>query len=73
MSGIEKAIAIVGSQKALAEKIGVSQQAVGKWVASGEVPLKRLAAIERATDNKVTRYDLRPDFFGEAAASVAAG
>lgn len=40
----------------------VSPQAVSQW---DQAPLGRVFDIERATG--VSRYDLRPDFFGSAA------
>lgn len=65
---IERAVKIAGSQRALAEKAGLSQQGIS-WLLneapqiSAEVAIK----IERATDGEVTRQMLRPDMFGEAA------
>lgn len=52
-SGIELAVRATatpespnGSQEALAQKLGVSQQAVSEWVRRGWVPLKRAVEIE---------------------------
>lgn len=67
-SHIQRAVDLAGSQRALAEKAGLSQQAIS-WLlneapqVTAEVAIK----IERATDGKVSRIDLRPDLFGEAA------
>lgn len=69
MSALERAVQICGGQKALADKIGVSQQAVCKWVTAGEVPLKRVIAIEVATDGQVSRADLCPAFFDSQVAT----
>lgn len=64
-SAIEKACAIAGGTQALADMIGVKFQTVHQWkiVGSGgrPVPVERCVAIERATDGRVTRKDLRPD------------
>lgn len=62
---IEKAVAIVGSQTALAAKIGVRPQAVQQWVATGIAPVRRVIAIEQATGGKVSRCELRPDIYPE--------
>ena len=74
MSYLQKTILIVGSQAKRAARIvawhakwGVSctlsQQGVSKWL---EVPPEHCRAIEEITRGEVTRYDLRPDVFGEA-------
>lgn len=65
---LERAIKLAGSQRALADKAGLSQQGIS-WLLndaeqmSAEVALK----IEKATAGQVTRQMLRPDMFGEAA------
>jgi DNA-binding transcriptional regulator YdaS (Cro superfamily) len=69
MSPIEKAIAIVGSQTALAEELGIRPQAVQQWVASGHVPVRRVIAVEKATGGAVTRHELRPDIYPEERAA----
>jgi DNA-binding transcriptional regulator YdaS (Cro superfamily) len=63
---IQKAIDSVGSQAALARAIGVSSAFVNDMVSGKKpVPAERCIAIESATGATVTRYDLRPDVFGE--------
>lgn len=69
--GLEKAITIAGSQAKLAKRIKdetgkyVSHQAVQQWCAKGMVPVNRVIDVVRAVQFKVTREQLRPDFFGE--------
>lgn len=58
----KKACDIVGSQNKMAQKLGVSRQAVYAWLA-GKVPVRRVIAIERLTGGKVTRNQLRPDIY----------
>ncbi|MBE0615223.1 MAG: helix-turn-helix domain-containing protein [Burkholderiales bacterium] len=66
MSPIEKAIELAGGTSALAKKIGVnSPQVVSNWVARKRVPPKYCAAVERATDGKITRQHLRPELWGD--------
>lgn len=71
MNALERAIEIVEGQSALARAIGdpIQQGHVWYWLREkgGEVPAEHCAAIERATDGKVTRQDLRPDIFGDKA------
>jgi len=63
MNGLERAIEIVGTQAALANALGVTAQAVNQWVSKGRIPAERVLEIERATEGKVTRHDLRPDLY----------
>lgn len=66
---IERAVELAGSQRALAKKVGLSQQGIS-WLlrdasnVSAEIAVK----IEGATEGKVSRRHLRPDLFGEEAA-----
>lgn len=53
-------------QHEFALKIGVTQARVSHWINGARVPSERCIAIETATGGAVTRYDLRPDVFGQA-------
>lgn len=44
--GVDLAVQMAGSQAKLAAKVGVTQQAVMKWVKRGYVPLPRAREIE---------------------------
>lgn len=57
-----RAARIVGSQKALADAVGLTEQAISKWK-RGRVPAERVLAVESATGGKVSRHDLRPDLY----------
>jgi DNA-binding transcriptional regulator YdaS (Cro superfamily) len=57
---IDKAIAECGGLGNLATKIGATSNQVTNWRIRG-APVEYCAAIEIATDKKVTRKDLRPD------------
>lgn len=46
LPGIFKAVKAAGSQTALADAMGVSQQAINKWVKKGWVPVDRAIEIE---------------------------
>lgn len=58
LTPFERAIAVAGSARALAQLIGVSPQAVSQW---RRIPSGRVIAVERCTG--VSRYDLRPDLY----------
>jgi DNA-binding transcriptional regulator YdaS (Cro superfamily) len=49
ISGIEQAVATVGSQENLAQQLGVTQQAVSLWRKRGWVPPHRAPEIEHIT------------------------
>ncbi len=56
-----RAVAIAGSQKALSEQVGVSQQTVWAWISRKNVPAEHCPSIERATSGAVTCEQLHPD------------
>lgn len=61
MSALERAITIAGGQLALADRLGVSLQAVNQWVHGGRITAERAVQIEVATGGQVKRHELRPD------------
>ncbi|HDR1413179.1 helix-turn-helix domain-containing protein [Pasteurella multocida] len=58
---INKAIALLGGQSALARACGVSQPTVNKWVNGGNMDVKHIVSIIKATDGRVTAEEIRPD------------
>ena len=61
--GLEKAISIVGSQKALAAILGVTPQSVSQWVnGSRPLPSEHCPLIEEATGKRVICEELVPSF-----------
>jgi DNA-binding transcriptional regulator YdaS (Cro superfamily) len=67
LDALLRAIDEIGSQEKLAKKIGKAQPDVSKWLRRDKrgVPAEMCVAIELATRGKVTRYELRPDVFGD--------
>jgi DNA-binding transcriptional regulator YdaS (Cro superfamily) len=59
---LEEAVKIVGGQTALAKKCNVKQQTVFIWLKNG-LPIKRVIEVERATNYKVSRHRLKPDYY----------
>lgn len=70
---IEKAIATVGgSQSALAERIGRSQQYISLILNSrARIAAEAASAIHDATAGEVPKWDLRPDLFERPVLSQA--
>lgn len=61
--GLERAISIVGSQKALAAILGVTPQSVSQWVnGSRPLPSEHCPVIEEATGKLVVCEELFPNF-----------
>lgn len=58
---IIQAVEIAGSQKALADRLNVSPQAVWAWINRGSVPSEYGAEIESATQGIVSRKAMWPD------------
>lgn len=61
---LDLAIRAVGTASNLAERLGISQQAVSKWKLKGEIPLQRLPDVAKASG--VPLKLLLPDDFSEA-------
>jgi DNA-binding transcriptional regulator YdaS (Cro superfamily) len=62
---LKRAIEALGSQKKLADAIGLSQQGVSFLLNEGKrVRAETAVAIERATKGQIRREQLRPDIFG---------
>lgn len=71
MDALNRAKTILGSQKAVADAIGIKQPSVNRVLRNfSRVPAEWCLPLERATKGKVTRHELRPDLYpkDEAAA-----
>ena len=53
---IDKVVAILGSQARLAKALGVSNNAICKWVSHGCIPPGRALAVYRLVKNKRTPW-----------------
>lgn len=63
---VRNAAALLGSQQALAEATGLSQQGISYLINQApRVTAEVAIAIERATGGAVTAKELRPDIFEE--------
>jgi DNA-binding transcriptional regulator YdaS (Cro superfamily) len=62
---VDRVAEIVAGQKKgaltiLARKLGITQAAVSQWK---KIPLARAIQIEALTKGKITRQEMRPDFW----------
>lgn len=62
---IEQAVKLHGSQKKLAVEAGCSQQQIAYLLKAPSISVEMALRIDKATDGKVSKHDLRPDFYGE--------
>jgi DNA-binding transcriptional regulator YdaS (Cro superfamily) len=71
----KKAIKALGGQVAVADDLGVSQQAVSQWVSrKGVIPVEHILHVEKLlkdVGSDVDRYELRPDIYGDRPFSVS--
>lgn len=78
MSAIVRVVQIVGSQRRLADLLGVKAPTVSQWIKGRrQVPVLRCLEIERITRGEVSREDLRPDIrweppYGQTASADSA-
>jgi DNA-binding transcriptional regulator YdaS (Cro superfamily) len=49
MTGIQEAVSVAGTQRNLADLLGVTQQVVSYWVRQGYVPSARVVEVEQVT------------------------
>ena len=72
MKAIERAVDHVGGQTNLAKLLKTSQARVWNWIhRDNKVPAEEAVSIERVTKGKVTRFEIRPDVFGEPPKNAA--
>lgn len=64
---LKRAVEKIGSQKGLADRLGVTQSVVWYWLEKSKrgCPGEYVLKIEEATGGVVSRHDLRPDLYPE--------
>ena len=61
---LKRAVALAGSQSALAKACEVKQGHVWWWLnKTKHAPANKVLAIEKAVAGQVSRYELRPDIY----------
>lgn len=59
---VERICKVVGGHRRLAVLLNISEQAISKWKRNG-IPVERVLAIEEATNEQITRQEMRPDIY----------
>lgn len=64
MASIKEILKSVGSQRRIAEYLGVSQQAVSYWIRRNyPIPARHLKKLIQLSEGRLKLSDLRPDLF----------
>lgn len=58
---LKNLLSIFGSQKAIADRLGVRPSVVGNWYARGRISSKKAAELADMDDVNITREQFRPD------------
>jgi DNA-binding transcriptional regulator YdaS (Cro superfamily) len=61
-SAIKRAIDYAGGHRALGRLLEVDHQLIGYWMKSS-IPAHRAVQLEKVTNGKVKRHELRPDLY----------
>lgn len=64
MTAIQKVIKHFRTQRLLADELGITQAAVGKWKTQNKIPAERCLKLQQLTGISV--HEMRPDVFGES-------
>lgn len=64
---IARAVKLKGTQGALADAIGKTQQYISLLLKGAKISAETAVAIEEVTAGKVARHELRPDLFEKPA------
>lgn len=64
LSYTKKALELAGGKSKFAASRNISKQAITRWSKTG-VPARHVIALEKATNGKITRHELRPDIYPE--------
>lgn len=59
---VEQAIRAIGTKSAVARFLGLTPAAITQW---NRCPVRHVLKLEAACGGVVTRYQLRPDIYGE--------
>jgi len=70
---LKQAVEAIGSASAAARALGITPQAVSEILRKGrQAPAEWCIPLEKATDGKISRHDLRPDLYPVEQSEAAA-
>lgn len=61
---LRKLIGLAGGIQPLAKRLGVAQSTIHGWK---HIPLKHVIPAEREFPGEISRHEMAPEFFGDAA------
>lgn len=63
-NALRMAVSLIGSQASLAKQLGVQRSTVNSWIhGRNKIPPEAAIKIEKLTNSKVKKKELRPDLF----------
>lgn len=63
-NALQTAVFLIGSQASLARQLGVQRSTVNSWIhGRNRIPPEAAIKIEKLTNSKVKKSELRPDLF----------
>ena len=63
-NALRMAVSLIGSQASLARQLGVQRSTVNSWIhGRNKIPPEAAIKIEKLTNSKVKKKELRPDHF----------
>ena len=62
---VERVVHAAGGPTKLSIALEVSRQTIYSWIATGKIPSEHCLEIEDLLAGLVSRYEMRPDIYGE--------
>lgn len=63
VKALNKAAKILGSKYQIAKQLGIPNPNVYQWFKGKKIPYKHVLTLEKLTEGRVKRWELRPDVY----------